>query len=125
MDTFNSPKKRKTTEDELPPISALLASVDSYYLFPKKPTLHNSTNTTPTTISTLKIVNEPDTWQISNYNLQPVLTIELPENVDEAVIKAELVSDKILVEMGFQTASTQVVSANSKFFLLFFQLMSQ
>ena len=95
-------KKRKITEEELPSIKHLFASVDSFYLFPKKPSLP------------LKIISEPDSYQISNYNVQPVLTIELPNGIEEAAIKAELLGDNEEVTMGFQTASTQVVSRNAK-----------
>ena len=96
-------KKRKSPEDELPSIKHIFASVDSYFLIPKKPTL-----------PLLKVVAEPDSWQISNYNVQPVLTIELPNNIGESVVKAELHGDNVQVTMGFQTAASQVVSQNTK-----------
>ena len=111
-------KKRKTEETnipELPSIRHLLANITPVYS-------HTLPNVLPSIqppqpqipYISLKIVNEPDTYQISNYNLQPVLAIELPSGIEESVMKVELLSDSVPVDMGFQAASTQVISRNSR-----------
>ena len=100
-------KKRKTDikqKEELPSIRHLLANIDSVYFPPPIMPL----------FALLKVISEPDTWQISNYNVQPILTIELPKDMSESVIKVELMANNCFVTMGFLAASTQVVSRNCK-----------
>ena len=85
----------------LPPIRHLLESIDSTFTYqPEK--------------SQLKIVNQPDPYQISNYNVQPTLAIELPYDMSECVITAELVLN-FVVANGFQAGGTQVVPRNTRF----------
>lgn len=64
--------------------------------------------------SSIRVINEPDDYQITNYNIQPSLAIELSQDLEqETIVKAELVLNS-KIENGFQAGSTQVMSRNSR-----------
>lgn len=66
---------------------------------------------------TLRLSEEPDNFQISNYNVQPMVTIELSFPAEKNfVIKAELLehTNNQVIDKGFKTGDLQTVAQQSR-----------
>jgi hypothetical protein len=74
-------------------------------------------NSRPVAPSTLRVVQEPDRYQISNYNSQPMLCVEVLSKIEaNMVMRAELVEETTqrIIPMGFKAGDAQPVLPASK-----------